>query len=84
MCSKPSKIARRFLEDGTRVRVSKISGEIIPKPDPLAGRPPRSTVVGPKDTLAQDVFNVTFADYEKYLPYIYEKLKISSDEQSSK
>ena len=29
------------------------------------------TAVGPKDTTADSVFEVTFADYEKYLPFIY-------------
>ena len=28
-------------------------------------------VIGPKDTVAEDVVHVSFADYEKYLPYIY-------------
>ena len=39
-------------------------------------------VVGPKDTAATDVFSVTFADYEKYLPYIYanEKLKMTPED----
>ena len=32
-------------------------------------------VVGAKDTAPADVFEVTFADYEKYLPYIYATLK---------
>jgi len=53
--------------------VSKKSGHIIPKPDPLADRKPRSSVMGPKDTEPVDVFAVSFADYAKYLPYIYEK-----------
>jgi len=79
--SKPTKVVRRYLEDGKRVRVAKKSGEIVAKPDPLAGRPPRLTVVGPKDTVAQDVFTVTFPDYEKYLPFIYDKLKLSSTEE---
>jgi hypothetical protein len=39
---KPTKTNRRFLEDGTKVRVSKKTGQIIPKPDPLADRKPRS------------------------------------------
>jgi hypothetical protein len=39
----PTKVARRFLEDGTKVRVSKKTGHIIPKPDPLADRMPRSS-----------------------------------------
>ena len=41
-CSEPTKISRKYLEDGTKVRVSKKTGTIIPKPDPLADRKPRS------------------------------------------
>ena len=67
----PTKVGTRFLEDGTKVRVAKKTGHIIPKPDPLADRKTRSIVVGPKDTAPQDVHEVTFADYEKFLPYIY-------------
>eukprot|EP00598_Pedospumella_elongata_P005585 CAMPEP_0184971216 /NCGR_PEP_ID=MMETSP1098-20130426/3474_1 /TAXON_ID=89044 /ORGANISM="Spumella elongata, Strain CCAP 955/1" /LENGTH=187 /DNA_ID=CAMNT_0027493285 /DNA_START=34 /DNA_END=597 /DNA_ORIENTATION=+ len=68
---KPTKTSRRFLEDGTKVRVSKATGQVIPKPDPLVDRNPRSVVVGSKDTAPADVFQVTFLDYAKYLPYIY-------------
>lgn len=67
----PTKVSRRYLEDGTKVRVSKQSGEVIAKPDPLADRIPRSVITGPKDTKPEDVFAVTFSDYEKYLPFIY-------------
>jgi hypothetical protein len=35
-------VARRFLEDGTKVRVSKKSGQILAKPDPLVNRKSRS------------------------------------------
>ncbi len=72
--SEPTKIARRYLENGSKVRVSKTSGQVIPKPDPLANRKPRSVVTGPKDTEAAEVHKVTFADYEKYLPFIYKTL----------
>lgn len=68
---KPTKVSRKFLEDGTKVRVSKRSGQVIPKPDMLADRKPRSVIVGVKDTAPVDVFAVTFADYTKYLPFIY-------------
>ncbi|KAJ1418196.1 39S ribosomal protein L24 putative [Ochromonadaceae sp. CCMP2298] len=70
----PTKTSRRYLEDGSKVRVSKKTGNIIPKPDPLADRKPRSAVTGPKDTAPADVFKVTFADYAKYLPFIYASL----------
>lgn len=38
--------------------------------------------IGPKDTVASSVFEITFADYEKYLPYIYanEKLKMLEED----
>ncbi|KAL2517280.1 KOW domain-containing protein [Abeliophyllum distichum] len=51
---KPSKVGYRYLEDGTKVRVSRgigASGSIVPRPDILKIRTtPRPTVVGPKDT----------------------------------
>jgi hypothetical protein len=34
-----------------------------------------TSVVGPKDTKPEDVFDVTFKDYEKYLPFIYGSMK---------
>ena len=74
----PTKISRRFLEDGTKVRVSKKSGQVIPKPNPLANKKPRSALAGPKDTAPVDVFEVTFPDYEKFLPYIYASHRTSS------
>ena len=67
----PTKVARRFLEDGTKVRVSKKTGHVIPKPDPLINRPPRVVLVGPKDTLPEDVHAVTFEGYDDFLPFIY-------------
>eukprot|EP01035_Chromulina_nebulosa_P018552 gene18552-24273_t len=62
-------------EDGKKVRVSKLSGAIMVKPKPLPNRVPWTTLIGPKDTLVNDVFEVTFKDYEKYLPYIYKSYK---------
>lgn len=67
----PTKISRRYLEDGGKVRISKLTGNVIPKPDPLGDRKPRSIVVGLKDTLPEDVTEVTFSGYEQYVPYIY-------------
>lgn len=40
--SKPTKISRKYLEDGTKVRVSKLTGQVIPKPDFSQVRKPRS------------------------------------------
>jgi len=36
-------------------------------------------VVGPKDTAPEDVFEVTFTDYEKYLPFIYASKKMGKE-----
>ena len=67
----PTKVSRRFLEDGTKVRVSKKTGHVIERPDPLENRRPRNIVPGEKDTDAANVLEVTFEDYDRYLPYIY-------------
>ena len=37
-CSKPCKVEYKYLEDGTKVRVSKRSGYVIPKPPTLTER----------------------------------------------
>jgi hypothetical protein len=68
--SKPTRIAIRFTEDGERLRVSKKTGAIIPKPEVLKERQtPRRTgkylrvisfllfvpETGPLDTAPEDV-----------------------------
>ena len=73
--NKPTKVTRRYLEDGSKVRVSRLSGVVIPKPNPLVDRKPRSNVIGTNDTLPKDVFTVTFKDYEKFMSYIYDSKK---------
>lgn len=40
--SEPTKVARRYLETGEKVRISKLTGNVIPKPDPLVDKKPRS------------------------------------------
>ncbi|XP_038713530.1 50S ribosomal protein L24-like [Tripterygium wilfordii] len=51
---KPCKVGIRYLEDGTKVRISRgigASGSIIPRPEILKIRTtPRPTAAGPKDT----------------------------------
>jgi len=79
----PTKISRRFLEDGTKVRISKKTGHVIPKPDPLAGRKPRTAILGPKDTEVSDTFHVSFLDYERLLPYLYRSKRPSPSSPSS-
>ena len=78
----PTKISRRYLEDGSKVRISKLTGNVVPKPDPLADRKPRSIVVGLKDTLPDDVTEVTFTGYDQYVPYIYANYASKKEAQS--
>jgi large subunit ribosomal protein L24 len=80
----PTKISRRYLEDGKKVRISKLTGNVIPKPDPLADRKPRSIVVGLKDTPPEDVTEVTFTGYDQYVPYIYSTYATKKEAQAKK
>uniref|UniRef100_A0A7S1C4Y4 Large ribosomal subunit protein uL24c n=1 Tax=Bicosoecida sp. CB-2014 TaxID=1486930 RepID=A0A7S1C4Y4_9STRA len=60
---KPTRVAIREMEDGSRVRVAKRSGAIIPRPELLKARTtPRRASVGPKDTEAAEAHRRTFAD----------------------
>lgn len=60
----PVRIAWRFLEDGTKVRVTKgpqASGTIVPRPEILkTRRTPRKTGIGAKDTPSEIVQRVTY------------------------
>lgn len=60
----PVKVGTRYLEDGTKVRVSRglgASGSIIPRPEILKIRTtPRPTVAGPKDTPMELVMEKTY------------------------
>ncbi|KAG5185917.1 translation protein SH3-like domain-containing protein [Tribonema minus] len=58
---RPTRAARRYLEDGTRVRVAALSGAIIPRPEVLLQRRrAKNLIVGPKDTEAEAAHAVTF------------------------
>ncbi|XP_016496477.1 uncharacterized protein LOC107815419 [Nicotiana tabacum] len=61
---KPTKVGIRYLEDGSKVRVSRgigASGSIIPRPEILNIRTtPRPTVAGPKDTPMEVVMERTY------------------------
>ncbi|KAK7393517.1 hypothetical protein VNO78_22075 [Psophocarpus tetragonolobus] len=61
---KPCKVGIKYLEDGTKVRVSRgigASGSIIPRPEILKIRTtPRPTVLGPKDTPIDLVLEKTY------------------------
>lgn len=67
---RPSRVGYRFLEDGTKVRIAKISGAIIPRPDILRHRRKPRPPDSPKCTPASVVLRRTFVDehglYEKY------------------
>ena len=69
---KPVKVGRKYLEDGTKVRVSKKTGTLIPFPERDFNRV-RPILPGPKDTEGSEVFDTTFDDYEKFMEFIYKK-----------
>jgi large subunit ribosomal protein L24 len=58
---RPTRISKKFLEDGTKVRVAKVSGAIIPRPEILTRRkggvkaPPTSSC-----TAEEDVWSVSY------------------------
>lgn len=64
----PCKVGFRFLEDGTKVRVSRgleASGSIIPRPEILKQRrKPRITECGPRDTPQEEVMRRTYDPFE--------------------
>ncbi|MCL7045941.1 hypothetical protein MKW94_016752 [Papaver nudicaule] len=61
---KPCKVGVKYLEDGTKVRVSRgigASGSIIPRPEILKIRTtPRPTIGGVKDTPMEQVLEKTY------------------------
>mmetsp|Transcript_27988 Transcript_27988/g.43508 ORF Transcript_27988/g.43508 Transcript_27988/m.43508 type:complete len:176 (+) Transcript_27988:109-636(+) len=57
----PTRVSRKYLEDGGKVRVSKRSGAIIPRPEILSIRKrPVSQHVGDKDTVDADAWEATY------------------------
>ena len=95
----PTRIRTGYLEDGTKVRVSKKSGSIIPKPDRsnltyLART--KDTKPGPLDTPSEAVHKKTYAgedfhrvylEFEAYLAEkaaLEQKLVFDDEEQSRK
>lgn len=60
-----TRVATRYLEDGTKVRVAKKSGTIIPRPETLkVRRVPRPTEPGPSDTPTELVQKETWPGLE--------------------
>lgn len=61
--NKPTRVVRKFLEDGTKVRVSKRSGVIIPRPDHILTQRKASAsqaIVTDSCTKDEDVWAVTY------------------------
>ncbi len=60
----PTRVTYSFLEDGTKVRISKRSGAIIPKPDVLKLKRPKSSINSEEsDTLSdEDVWAETYEE----------------------
>lgn len=58
--NKPTRVTYKFLETGEKVRVSKKSGTIIPKPKQIPKTSERPNIRGPKDTDPEVVLLKTF------------------------
>jgi large subunit ribosomal protein L24 len=59
---KPTRVAKKILDDGQKVRVAKKSGAIIPKPEILKVRKRAvSSIVTESDTLDEDVWEITYS-----------------------
>lgn len=57
----PTRVTRKFLDDGTKVRVAKKSGAIIPRPEILKVRKSTpNSIVTESDTLDDDVWEVSY------------------------
>ena len=66
----PTRIKYGFLEDGTKVRISKKSGAMIPKPDRSSLKYMNRTKgkeAGPNDTKPEDVLEKTYTRGEDFL-----------------
>mmetsp|Transcript_827 Transcript_827/g.1269 ORF Transcript_827/g.1269 Transcript_827/m.1269 type:complete len:174 (+) Transcript_827:170-691(+) len=60
LTNKPTRVFKKILEDGTKVRVSKKSGAIIPKPETLKVRQTANAIVTKSDTLDKEVWEITY------------------------
>ena len=57
----PTRVTRQYLDDGSKVRVAKKSGAVIPRPDILTFRKrPVNNIVTESDTLEEAVWQVTY------------------------
>lgn len=59
--NQPTRVFRKYLDDGTKVRVSKKSGAIIPRPEVLKlRRRPINSIVTQDDTLDEDAWAISY------------------------
>ena len=86
MYSKPTRISYGFLEDSSKVRVSKKTGSVIPKPDrsnlKYINRT-KSKEPGDMDTKAEDVMEKTYKgeDYVKVYHEFQEYLRMKEEKE---
>lgn len=74
--NRPTRVGYAYLEDGTKVRIAKRSGAIIPRPDILSKRRvPRPAEDGVKDTTSDVVLECSFKDENNLYQGKYEGLK---------
>jgi hypothetical protein len=60
----PTKVSVKFLDDGSKVRVARVSGAVIPKPDPATLRKTERRKACVNDTSAADAVKATFNGLE--------------------
>jgi large subunit ribosomal protein L24 len=61
---KPTRVIRKYLQSGEKVRIAKKSGAIIPRPEILTFRKrPVNSIVTESDTSEDAVWEVSYADY---------------------
>lgn len=60
----PTRIYKKYLDTGEKVRIAKKSGAIIPRPEILSFRKrPINSIITESDTAEDDVWAVTYTDY---------------------
>ena len=81
----PTKVTYSFLDDGTKVRISKRSGAIIPKPDILTQRPPKNLIASKEsDTVNDDdVWGETYVEGPSKWAAMREELLKTLDERAT-
>ena len=60
----PTRIVRKIMPDGTKVRVSKASGAVIPKPE-ITRRKPANAIVTKDCTLDDAVWEITYPQHQQ-------------------